>query len=44
MANCRNCGNKVGCGCQLINGFCSACHNAAQQVAKLIKYAAAKIN
>ncbi len=44
MANCRNCGTKVGCGCQLINGLCSACHNAAQQAAKLIKYVAAKIN
>lgn len=43
MANCRGCGAKVGCGCQLINGLCSACHNAAQQAAKLAKYVAAKI-
>lgn len=44
MANCRNCGAKVGCGCQLINGLCSACNYAAQQVTNLIKYVAAKID
>jgi hypothetical protein len=44
MANCRGCGIKVGCGCQLINGLCSACNNAAKQVTKLIKYVTAKIN
>ena len=44
MANCRKCGIRVGCGCQLINGLCSACNYAAQQVTNLIKYVAAKIN
>jgi NMD protein affecting ribosome stability and mRNA decay len=44
MANCRECGTKVGCGCQLINGLCSACHAAAQQAIKLINYVATKIN
>jgi hypothetical protein len=44
MANCRNCGAKVGCGCQLINGLCSACNYAAQQATNFIKYVAAKIN
>lgn len=37
MANCRNCGVKVGCGCQLINGLCSACNNALKQATKRIK-------
>jgi hypothetical protein len=44
MANCKNCGAKFGCGCQLINGLCSACNAAAQQATKFIKYVAAKIN
>lgn len=34
MANCKNCGTKVGCGCQLINGLCSACNAALNQVKK----------
>ena len=34
MANCRGCGLKVGCGCQLINGLCSACNNAAKKAAQ----------
>lgn len=25
MAQCSNCGTKVGCGCQLNNGLCAAC-------------------
>ena len=25
MAQCLNCGAKVGCGCQLTNGVCAAC-------------------
>lgn len=25
MAQCKNCGAKVGCGCQLKNGLCPAC-------------------
>lgn len=37
MANCRNCGVKVGCGCQLINGLCSACNTALKQATKRIK-------
>lgn len=27
MSQCRNCGTKVGCGCQLINGLCTACND-----------------
>ncbi len=37
MANCRNCGTKVGCGCQLINGLCSACNNALKTATQRIK-------
>jgi hypothetical protein len=44
MANCRNCGVKVGCGCQLINGLCSACNAAAVQGTKRLKNAISKIN
>lgn len=44
MANCRNCGMRVGCGCQLINGLCSACHNAVSQAAQRIKNVITKIN
>ena len=25
MAQCTNCGTKVGCGCQLKNGLCAFC-------------------
>lgn len=44
MAQCSNCGTKVGCSCQLINGLCSYCNKAAQKVAKSYKYVAAKLN
>lgn len=44
MANCRNCGIRVGCGCQLINGLCSACNNAVQQATQRIKNVITKIN
>jgi len=44
MANCRNCGAKFGCGCQLINGLCSACNAAVKQATNLIKDVGAKIN
>lgn len=27
MAQCANCGTKVGCGCQLKNGLCAYCSN-----------------
>ncbi len=27
MANCKNCGTHVGCGCQLKNGLCSYCQS-----------------
>lgn len=36
MANCRKCGAKFGCGCQLINGLCAAC-NLAEKEANQIK-------
>ena len=26
MAQCANCGTKVGCGCQLTNGLCNYCN------------------
>lgn len=32
MANCIVCGLKVGCGCQLVNGMCSACNHASLQI------------
>jgi hypothetical protein len=37
MASCRNCGTKVGCGCQLINGLCAGCNAALKQATKRIK-------
>jgi hypothetical protein len=37
MAQCRNCGAKFGCGCQLINGLCAACNAIASQGTKRIK-------
>jgi hypothetical protein len=30
-ANCSNCGARVGCGCQLNNGLCSACRPKVQK-------------
>ena len=44
MAQCSKCGTKVGCSCQLINGLCSYCNKAAQKVAQISKYVAAKLN
>jgi len=44
MANCRECGIQVGCGCQLINGLCSACNYKSKQVAQRIKNVIHKIN
>ena len=38
MATCKQCGKKVGCGCQLVNGLCSACRN----IKKGTKYVATK--
>jgi hypothetical protein len=37
MAQCKNCGAKVGCGCQLINGLCATCNAIAQQGIKRFK-------
>ena len=37
MANCRDCGVKVGCGCQLINGLCSAFNYKLKQATQRIK-------
>ena len=31
---CTKCGANFGCGCQLINGLCAACHAAAQKGTK----------
>ena len=44
MANCRGCGMKVGCGCQLINGLCSACNNKLKNATKRLKNAYTKID
>jgi hypothetical protein len=44
MANCRGCGMKVGCGCQLINGLCSACNNKLKNATNRIKDVITKIN
>lgn len=44
MANCRECGLKVGCGCQLINGLCSACNNKLKQATQRIKNVITTIN
>lgn len=44
MANCSQCGIQVGCGCQLINGLCSACNYAAQKVQQKLKHVISKIN
>ena len=44
MANCRKCGIRVGCGCQLINGLCSACNYAASQTIQRIKNVITEIN
>lgn len=37
MAKCRKCGTNVGCGCQLINGLCSACNTAVKQGTNFIR-------
>jgi hypothetical protein len=44
MAQCKNCGAKVGCSCQLTNGLCAYCNKAVQQAVKTSKYVAAKLN
>lgn len=44
MSQCRNCGAKFGCGCQLTNGLCAACYAAAQKGLKKFKDVIAKIN
>ena len=37
MSVCRNCGIRVGCGCQLVNGLCGQCQSAAIQTFKKFK-------
>ena len=44
MANCTSCGLKVSCGCQLVNGMCSACNYAAQKAKQKLKHVISKIN
>ncbi len=44
MANCKRCQTKVGCGCQLVNGYFSACNYAVQQEIKEQENANAKAN
>ena len=31
MSSCKNCGAKVGCGCQLVNGLCAYCNGQLQK-------------
>jgi hypothetical protein len=35
MAQCKKCGAKFGCGCQLTNGLCAACAAAEKGKQKL---------
>jgi len=42
MAQCRNCGVKVGCGCQLINGLCHTCNATIKKGIKRFKNAITK--
>ena len=44
MAQCRNCGMKVGCGCQLINGLCHACNATIKKGIKRFKNVITKIS
>lgn len=44
MANCRGCGMKVGCGCQLINGLCSACNSKLKTAKNTLRNVITKIN
>ena len=37
MAKCSKCGIDVGCGCNLINGLCSACNAALKQTSNRVK-------
>ena len=34
MARCKQCGNDVGCGCNLTKGLCPSCNNAYLQQLK----------
>ena len=34
MAQCKVCGAKVGCGCQLIDGMCAYCADKAKKEKK----------
>lgn len=44
MASCKQCGAKVGCGCQLVNGLCSYCNSIAQKGTKKFKHVISQIN
>jgi len=44
MANCRKCGAKFGCGCQLINGLCAACNAEVNKIKQGFKHVISKIN
>lgn len=44
MANCKRCHVKVGCGCQLVNGYCSPCNYAIKQEEKQQEDANTKAN
>lgn len=36
MAQCKNCGAKFGCGCQLQNGICGTCVSSLNQKIKVL--------
>ncbi len=36
MANCRQCGINVGCGCNLINGLCASCNALSKTIKNFI--------
>jgi hypothetical protein len=42
MAQCKSCGAKVGCGCQLINGLCSYCNGKLKQGVNKFKHVITK--
>jgi hypothetical protein len=44
MAQCKNCGAKFGCGCQLINGLCAMCNATINKGIKRFNNVITKIN
>jgi|ETNvirenome_6_30_1030629.scaffolds.fasta_scaffold00010_18 hypothetical protein len=44
MAQCANCGAKVGCGCQLTNGLCAHCNGNSNKEVTTSTYVNTQIN